>query len=53
MGISQYDGIVSPGYSVFEFITCDQNPKYWDYLLKTENMYLNTENYQKVSKNPE
>ena len=36
MGISSYDGIVSPGYSVFEFITHDQNPKYWDYLLKTE-----------------
>ena len=47
MGISQYDGIVSPGYSVFEFITYDQNPKYWDYLLKTEK-YVSE--YRKLSK---
>jgi type I restriction enzyme S subunit len=47
MGISLYDGIVSPGYSVFELIDKKNHPLYWEYLLKTE-IYV-TE-YRKRSK---
>ena len=47
MGISLYDGIVSPGYSVFDIIDKNNHPLYWEYLLKTE-IYV-TE-YRKRSK---
>jgi len=47
LGISDYDGIVSPGYSVFEMIDNNDYPKYWDYLLKTE-IYVSE--YRKRSK---
>ena len=47
LGISDYDGIVSPGYSVFEMIESNNSPKFWDYLLKTE-IYVSE--YRKRSK---
>ena len=47
LGISGYNGIVSPGYSVFEMIDNNNNSKFWDYLLKTE-IYVGE--YRKRSK---
>ena len=36
MAISAYDGIISPAYCVYQFRN-DFNPKYFEYLFKTEN----------------
>ena len=47
LGISDFDGIVSPGYSVFEMINKKDYPKYWDLLLKTE---IYVDEYRKRSK---
>jgi type I restriction enzyme S subunit len=47
LGISDYEGIVSPAYSVFEIIDEDDIPRYWEYLLKTE---LYVSEYRKKSK---
>jgi type I restriction enzyme S subunit len=34
LGVSDYDGIVSPAYSVFSFV--NSNPKYFHYLFRTD-----------------
>jgi len=47
LGISDYDGIVSPGYSVFHFSDKKNIPKYWNYLLRTD---LYVTEYKKRSK---
>jgi type I restriction enzyme, S subunit len=47
LGISGYEGIVSPAYSVFELQDSNDNPRYWEYLLKTE-IYVSE--YRKKSK---
>ena len=47
LGISDYNGIVSPAYSVFSFINNKNKPMYWDYLLRTD---LYVTEYKKRSK---
>ena len=47
LGISNYDGIVSPAYSVFFFKDNGNIPSYWNYLLRTDKYVVE---YRKRSK---
>jgi type I restriction enzyme, S subunit len=46
-GISKFNGIVSPAYSVFSLIKKENVPAYWNYLLRTD---LYVAEYKKRSK---
>jgi type I restriction enzyme, S subunit len=47
LGISNYDGIVSPAYSVFYFKNSENIPSYWNYLLRIDRFVVE---YRKRSK---